>query len=216
MLAGDVRPIHVLATIVDLAVRGYLRVEDERGDWLLVRTTPDLGPGSVVPDRRAGLLHHERTLLQGVFHQQTVARLAELGEIAGGTLDRVYRQLARDAMILGRVVPGPDPGSARPDDTLARVRDFRTYLGDFDPARHRDPWRSYREYLPYAIAFDLTPGWADPFRCLAPPARLSHSWYRNSSGVSVCPAESFAMAADSFEFPASPDGTERVGRRHRR
>lgn len=82
--------IDVTATIVDLAVRGYLLVEEHAKDWSLrklERPTDDLLP-------------YERTLFNALFSGRESVRLSELGgtfaadlaEVRGALYDDVVRQ----------------------------------------------------------------------------------------------------------------------------
>ncbi len=86
-------PADVTATIVDLAVRGYLRIEevpDERNDWRLVQLTPPAGQQELRP--------YEQRLLEGIFHGRTSASLqTDLKETFAGdmavTRDILYREV---------------------------------------------------------------------------------------------------------------------------
>ena len=66
LLDGVANPRDVTGTIVDLAVRGYLRIEEVREspsrDWLLVRL-----------DKAGGLLDYEQILLDGLFEGPAAA-----------------------------------------------------------------------------------------------------------------------------------------------
>jgi uncharacterized membrane protein YgcG len=106
---GVVRRRHVTATIVDLAARGYLRIEDApRGkrhpqpDWRLVR----LG-------KAGGLLEHEQIVLDGLFKNAKPRRdeTSVLLSKSGGA-DAVLEQ-ARDAMY--REMTARGWYTARPD-----------------------------------------------------------------------------------------------------
>jgi uncharacterized membrane protein YgcG len=73
--------VDVSATLVDLAVRGYLTIEPVGDqDWRLTRTTPAAG--------QAALLPYEAALYEGVFSGGTVL-LSELRNQFKPTLDRV-------------------------------------------------------------------------------------------------------------------------------
>jgi hypothetical protein len=76
ILIGAVRPAHIAPTFVDLADRGYLRIEepaDAEPDWLItrVRSAPLVLPGQ-------GLLRYEKTLLRRVFRRADRVRLSQL------------------------------------------------------------------------------------------------------------------------------------------
>ncbi len=83
---------HVTATLVDLAVRGYLRIEEAgtswRGrtnDWLLV-ATPETAPSE--PARP-----YEQELLEGIFAGRRQVRLSQLRNTFASTTRRVRRTL---------------------------------------------------------------------------------------------------------------------------
>ena len=95
----------VTATIIDLAVRGFLTITQDGSDWILTRT-------SAVAD---GLLQYESTILQGIFAPTVVTaleavfsgqapqpvsqvRLSELREHFSSTLAEAESQLYSDSM----------------------------------------------------------------------------------------------------------------------
>ena len=90
LLDGVANPRDVTGTIVDLAVRGYLRIEDSgeqtSRDWWLVRL-----------DKTGGLLDYEQILLDGLFKGPTTAKTSTLLSELG--LDfAVYLRQAQDAL----------------------------------------------------------------------------------------------------------------------
>jgi len=111
-------PLDVTATIVDLAVRGYLRIEEipkegwfGKADWTLVQTKE--------PDDK--LLPYERTLLNGIFFKsgsRPEVKLSELKNTFASKLHEVEEQLYTDAMGKGWFVRRPD-----------HVRVFWTVMG---------------------------------------------------------------------------------------
>jgi uncharacterized protein (TIGR04222 family) len=79
-------PIDVSASVIDLAVRGYLRIEEiERRsrDWRLTRL--------VQADDE--LMSYERSLLDGLFVDGDSVILSELKQTFGSTLDWVQRRM---------------------------------------------------------------------------------------------------------------------------
>lgn len=125
LLDGVANPRDVTGTIVDLAVRGYLRIEevplyqmedakpntpwdkantpwDER-DWLLVRL-----------DKSGGLLAYEQILLDGLFQDATTGsgglstRLSELGPGFAGRLRQAQDALYADVAGRGWFTTRPD------------------------------------------------------------------------------------------------------------
>ena len=115
LLDGVANPRDVTATIVDLAVRGYLRIEElppdaqairapsQRPDWRLVR----LG-------KAGGLLAYEQILLDGLFEGAAAdsgaacARLSELGPVFAGRLKQAQDALYTDAAARGWFTARPD------------------------------------------------------------------------------------------------------------
>ena len=108
LLDGVAGPRDVTATIVDLAVRGYLRIEDTGGeaeprDWRLVR----LG-------KTGGLLDYEQILLDGLFASATAdsdartVRLSELGSEFASQLKRAQDALYTDVTKRGWFTTRPD------------------------------------------------------------------------------------------------------------
>jgi len=117
LLDGVANPRDATGTIVDLAVRGYLRIEDapadqtpqdtatvslwEPKDWRLVRLT-----------KTGGLLDYEQILLDGLFQDAATGpggpstRLSELGHGFAGRLrqaqDALYTDVARRGWFTAR------------------------------------------------------------------------------------------------------------------
>jgi uncharacterized membrane protein len=97
--------LDVTATIVDLAVRGYLTIEEipkegwfGKPDWTLHRT--DKGDGD--------LLAYERTLLSGLFEDGNDPTLSSLKRTFSERLAKVEDQLYADAVKRGWFVKRPD------------------------------------------------------------------------------------------------------------
>jgi uncharacterized RDD family membrane protein YckC/uncharacterized membrane protein YgcG len=106
LLDGVANPRDVTGTIVDLAVRGYLRIEeaaphDTLRDWRLVRLT-----------KTGGLMDYEQMLLDGLFkdagthHGAPSTALSELGDAFAGSLkqaqDALYADVAKRGWFTGR------------------------------------------------------------------------------------------------------------------
>ena len=88
--------IDVSATVLDLAVRGHLRIEEanegrliKRTDWVLTRLTPPVADV---------LLPYEAALLQGLFASGDVVRLSDLRNTFADTTKRV-RELMYDEVV---------------------------------------------------------------------------------------------------------------------
>jgi hypothetical protein len=90
-------PIDVSATVIDLAVRGFLRIEENDGggmfsrtDWTLTRLDPPA-------DER--LLPYERKLLDGIFGSRgDVVRLSELKNTFASTLKSIQSLMYREVV----------------------------------------------------------------------------------------------------------------------
>jgi uncharacterized protein (TIGR04222 family) len=87
-------PLDVTATIVDLAVRGYLVIEEiddgglfRSGDWKLTRKKPD----------DATLLPYEQKLLDGLFRNGDEVKLSELRYEFAARMSAVQGELRDDA-----------------------------------------------------------------------------------------------------------------------
>lgn len=97
-------PLDVTATIVDLAVRGYLRIEEipnpgrfSRPDWLLVKVK---GPD--------GLAAYERALLDGLFQDGERVALSALKQRFAERFGRVQDALYDDVVAAGWFARRPD------------------------------------------------------------------------------------------------------------
>lgn len=111
VLIGAARPAHVVATLVDLAIRGHLRIADtgeDQEDWLLIRVGPEPDPAG--PGRPSvPLLRYERTLLAGIFARGDETRVSALKNAFPRVMTRVSRQLSRDAVRQGWLPPRRRP-----------------------------------------------------------------------------------------------------------
>jgi uncharacterized protein (TIGR04222 family) len=97
-------PLDVTATIVDLATRGYLTIEElpskhwlGKPDWALTRTKD--------PD---GLLQYERTLMNGLFRSHDTVRVSELRNKFAERMQKVQNALYDDVVAEGWFVRRPD------------------------------------------------------------------------------------------------------------
>ncbi|MBO3747295.1 DUF2207 domain-containing protein [Streptosporangiaceae bacterium NEAU-GS5] len=102
--------IDVTATIVDLAVRGYLRIDEqprqayEAPDWVLVKL-PNAPAG--------GLLPYEKALLDAIFDGRESVRLSQLRGGFTTALGRVRDALYRDVVSQGWFARRPDAVRSR-------------------------------------------------------------------------------------------------------
>lgn len=98
-------PLDVTATIIDLAVRGYLKIEEKEGegwfakdDWILTRTR----------ETDDSLHEYERQLLDGLFEDGDVVELSDLKNKFVKRLKAVQDDLYRDMVTQGWFLRRPD------------------------------------------------------------------------------------------------------------
>jgi uncharacterized protein (TIGR04222 family) len=98
-------PLDVSATVVDLAVRGYLKIEEipkhglfGKPDWKLTRMKPDAGD----------LLPYERELANGLFEDGDEVLLSDLKRKFVARLTKVENELYDDAVKRGWFTRRPD------------------------------------------------------------------------------------------------------------
>jgi hypothetical protein len=105
LLDGMANPRDVTGTIVDLAVRGYLRIEEAephqmRRDWRLAGL-----------NKTGGLLDYEQMLLDGLFQDRPSTRstlLSDLGPAFTGSLNQAQDALYGDVAKRGWFTARPD------------------------------------------------------------------------------------------------------------
>jgi uncharacterized protein (TIGR04222 family) len=93
----EANPLDITATIIDLAVRGYLKIEDldkawyqRKHDWMLTKL-PEEGE----------LRRYERTLYDGLFADGDQVKLSDLHNKFAERMTKVREQLMDDAMAKG-------------------------------------------------------------------------------------------------------------------
>ncbi|MGI9021689.1 MAG: DUF2207 domain-containing protein [Acidimicrobiales bacterium] len=98
-------PLDVTATVVDLAVRGYLTIEEveretrwSRGDWNLTAAKP----------ADDDLLPYERDLLTSIFSNRVDVKLSELKDTFHDDLKRIEGELYDDSVAHGWFAKRPD------------------------------------------------------------------------------------------------------------
>ncbi|HEV8423894.1 MAG TPA: DUF2207 domain-containing protein [Actinomycetes bacterium] len=103
LLDKVVTPVAVTATLVDLAVRGYLRIEERPGrghqprDWQLVQLQP-----------HGDLVGYERALLEELFGMGSSHRLSELHQQFHSRFERIRSVLSEEAVQRGWFTARPD------------------------------------------------------------------------------------------------------------
>lgn len=105
LIDEQANPLDVTATIVDLAVRGYLRIEElprehfySRRDWKLTQLKPD-------DDQ---LLGYERKLLESLFAGRSEVLVSTLKRTFAASLKKVEGMLYDDVVKLGWFARRPD------------------------------------------------------------------------------------------------------------
>jgi hypothetical protein len=165
-LAGGARPSHLAATLVDLSIRGHLRIEqcgsEDDPDFVLTRRAAPAGPG------RDSLARYETTLLRGLPRGSEDHRLSQLKTTKKWVkaITGVYHQLNREAVLRGWVRPAVPEDTGPGDDSGERVRQqlraFRQRLRQM-AATGSGAQASLGDYLPYAVAFGLMAEWSGRF-----------------------------------------------------
>lgn len=198
---GEVGAIHtrslrsrdVTATLIDLAVRGYLRIDEvprtnakTARDWVLVATPPA---------RTDDLLDYESTLLQALFRDRSAVWLSSLtNEFAthlGVVLTQIGTQIRARGLTtqpLGRegsTIPSFKQRTALGRAYYEQSRGFEKYLrvAEANQLRFEEGQDLFSRYLPYAIAYDLADRWASIFADLEARGLATQrpDWYSSSS-----------------------------------
>ncbi|SDD44250.1 Predicted membrane protein [Sanguibacter gelidistatuariae] len=187
------------ATIIDLAVRGYLRIEEiprksgrPANDWTLVATPP----------AQSDLLGYETTLLQALFRKRTTVRMSDLrDEFAarlGAVLGEVGSEIHARRLVTQKLgQEGGSFASFKQRTALGRAyyeqsRGFEKYLSvaEANQLRFEEGQDVFSRYLPYAIVYDLADRWAAIF------ARLE------AQGIAVQRPTWYWSTSDTFAFGA--------------
>lgn len=150
VLVGRVVLGHVTATLVDLAQRGFLRIEEVDGQadpsWQLIDLR-DQAAG------RKSLLRFEVTLLDGLFAGQPTVLLSEIGQGLVPALNRFRAQLSRDAVRNGRLHRWQRTQRPPRDERLLKqIHDFRRELRTIAASGSTD---ALAGLMPYAMIFGL-------------------------------------------------------------
>lgn len=161
------------ATMIDLAVRGYLHVTEvprkkpgkPAKDWTLTRTTKP----------EAGLLPHEQGLLDALFATGASVTMSSLEEKFADKLKKVLGQVGDEVGKRGLVnqrlghegasVASFKQRTARGRAYYEQIRGFELYLttAEADQLRFEEGQDLFSRYLPYAIVFGTADRWAKIF-----------------------------------------------------
>jgi hypothetical protein len=150
---------HVTATLVDLAQRGVLGLDETHdgldaaddgadGDWLLIDRRSGSGSGG------EALLDFERTMLDGLFYGNSLVRLSGLGETFLLPMNQMRKQLRRDAIRNHRLRRwGRGKRTPRGEQLLHQIHDFRRELRTLAAA---GDGAAMEGLAPYAMLFGIT------------------------------------------------------------
>jgi hypothetical protein len=222
-LAGGARPSHLAATLIDLNIRGHVRIEqcgsEDDPDFLLARGTAPVGQGPGGPGRDS-LARYETTLLRGLPRgpeQQPLSQLKTTKKWVKA-ITGVYHQLNREAVLRGWVRPAvPEdtgPGDDSGERALRQLRAFRQRLRQM-AASGSGAQASLGDYLPYAIAFGLMPEWSGRFPESPLPEATGPLPYPGGGLNQYALAVAFTGAAcDHVQSIASQAGYAGVGDHH--
>jgi hypothetical protein len=90
-------PLDVTATVVDLAVRGYLKIEEVEKEWYQFKHDWKL----TTLDKSEPLHRYERTLYDGLFQDGDEVKLSDLHNTFAARMQTVQKELVDDAMDQG-------------------------------------------------------------------------------------------------------------------
>lgn len=150
VLLGRVILGHVAATLVDLGQWGFLRIDEVRDDddhdWLLTDLRGQAGTGR-------SLLRFEQTLLNGMFARQSAARVGEISQDLIPALNRMRRQLYRDAVRRGWLRRW-HPGRRTPRGELL-LKEIQSFRRELRALATSGDSATMAQLAPYAIVFGL-------------------------------------------------------------
>lgn len=196
----------ISATIIDLAIRGYLKIrEDKKGEYTLVKTKEF--------ENDATLTGFEKDILKGVFKEQNETTTKKLADSFYSTATKVKNDLYAKVVTDGFFDKNPQStrtkyyviaglalftgnfflalvaflfGKNMPRKTLLGAKANVVALGmkKFLTSQERQlefqakNWMFFEKLLPFAVVFGVEKIWAERFKDLAvtPP-----TWYEGSS-----------------------------------
>jgi hypothetical protein len=163
VLNGRVLPIHIGATVVDLANRGFLSMQiaaDDGSSWRL----------TILDRRPEDLLDYERALLHGLFGRQPTIPLEHLAVWAVPVLEKVRSGIVRDALDRGWLRSGlgrrfavtrgqrrrhdQNPGKrTKPGEEL--LKDIKAFKRELRALADAGDTRTLTRFACYAMIFGL-------------------------------------------------------------
>jgi hypothetical protein len=164
VVLGEVVMGDIAVTLVDLAQRTWLRIEEADDDW---RLSPQTVPSAGQPP--TDLLGYEKVLLEGLSAEGHACRLSLLGPAMGHRLGDVRTALIKEAVRQGWLRHLHHDTDTQAGRELAdSIRSFR---GDLSKLATRYGNQALAgELMPYALHFGLLTTGA------APLARFAQAW----------------------------------------
>lgn len=160
----------IAVTLVDLATRGIIRVEqadNPNHDWSLVRLRKPSGDS---------LLGYEHTLVDALVGAGSQATTSNLASRMAGILDRIRHEILHDAVHRGwlRHVHH-DQRTAEGEQAAARIHSFQRLLRQFGTDQGEQALTG--SLLPYALHFGLIRDGELPL------VRFAHDWVSEFSAL---------------------------------
>lgn len=228
LIDETVNPRDISSTIVDLARRGYLKIEErKKNDFYFVNKNKPLDP----------LLPYEKRLFEGIFSLQDEVRLKDkkLVGIIEEVTKLMYRQVVDDGFfdtdpqktktfysVIGGIALSTMNfplalisfvfGRNMPKKTLVGAEQAMVArsLNNFLKGQERQltfqaknqMW--FEKLLPYAVAFGVEKYWAEQFKNIALKAPEWFTPYGNRPFNSIYFANSLHSSMNSFESTVTP------------
>lgn len=235
LIDENVQMRDIQAVIVDLARRGYLKIEErKKKDFYFVKRKP----------ADSSLEAFEVKLLEGIFEKGTEIRLKDtkLYETIGKVQDMIYEKmvtegffpknpktirsryllltvlafitgnipLAASSLIFGHLMPTKTDVGAQSAQVAKSLKNFLSSQSrQLEFQAKEQYW--FEKLLPYAVAFGVERVWAKRFEGIAlrPP-----EWYSGYSGVhftSASFADSLHSSMNSFASASTPPSSSSSG-----
>ena len=227
----------ISATIVDLARRGYLRIEEKKkNDFYFIKSKDIVGDTL--------LLSYEKKLLNGIFGSGNTIRIKD--EELYGTVEEVKKELYENVVKEGLFPNNPQSvrtfytvvgvfafitgnfflavvafifGRNMPRKTIEGVNAYNVAksLKNFLTSQERqlafqaDKQMMFEKLLPFAVAFGVEKIWAERFKDMN---LKSPEWYQGYSGAafnSVLFTRSLNSSMSSFSSAAHPPSSSSSG-----
>lgn len=176
----------ILATIVDLAVRGYIRIREEKRKMLFVEKTDYIFEKI---KNESDLKFFEQKIIKSVFGNRNIVSSLELRNKFYKKIPDINKEIYKETAKTGLFAPT----LVRKELEIKRqALGFRRYLLSVERFRMgAETIETFSKFLPYAMVFGMEKQWADRFS----------DFFNFSSSFS-----SFASSISSA-FSSSPGGS---------